>query len=131
MKNDSKTDSHSAPQTSASSGSASSSGWEMRNLGSEDFRHFIEGGERVLVDFWAPRCTSCRSQMAILDTMLKDRKLPAGTSVARVNVDEFPELAEEYGVLNIPTMMVFRRGNVARRYVGIMRPENIAAALDA
>lgn len=104
---------------------------KMKNLTNEDFSTFIEGGEHVLVDFWAPRCSSCRSQMAILDTMLKESKLPEGTAIARVNVDEHPELAEKYGVMNIPTMMVFRRGNISRRYVGIMRPENIAAALDA
>ncbi len=103
---------------------------EIKNLNSNEFREFIEGGERVLVDFWAPRCMSCRSQMNILDSMLRDRQLPEGTSVAKVNVDENPEIAEEFGVMNIPTMMLFRKGNVARRYVGIMRPENIVAALE-
>ncbi len=102
---------------------------EIKNLNGDDFREFIEGGERVLVDFWAPRCRSCRSQLTILDEMLRDRQFPAGTSVAKVNVDENPEIAEEFGVMNIPTMMLFRNGNIARRYVGIMRPENIVGAL--
>ncbi|MDO4629013.1 MAG: thioredoxin domain-containing protein [Planctomycetia bacterium] len=102
----------------------------IKNLNRDDFREFIEGGERVLVDFWAPRCMSCRNQMNILDTMLRERQLPGGTSIAKVNVDDNPEIAEEFGIMNIPTMMVFRNGNVTRRYVGIMRPENIAAALE-
>lgn len=103
----------------------------VKRLTKDDFSEFVEGGEHVLVDFWAPRCSSCRSQMAILDTMLRDRKLPDGTSVASVNVDEEPELAAEFGVMNIPTLMIFRKGNISRRYVGVMRSENIAAALEA
>jgi len=70
----------------------------------------------VLVDFWATWCAPCRAVAPILDELAE--KYKGKFTVAKVNVDEVPELAAQFGVLNIPTLIFFKSGEEIDRMVG-------------
>jgi thioredoxin 1 len=84
----------------------------MRELGPETFDDAI-GGEPVLVDFWAPWCRPCRALEPVLE------QLEARVPVARLNIDEHPEISTRYDVLSIPTVMLFENGEPRGTVIGI------------
>lgn len=90
---------------------------------------FVQGlGQGVaLVDFWAEWCGPCRMQGRILHEM--EAKLPAGARVVKVNVDEQPELAGEFGVMSIPTLILFQDGKPVRKWVGAQPATVLLAAM--
>ena len=78
----------------------------------------------VLVDFWASWCGPCRMLSPVVDEVAEER---TDVKVGKVNVDEQPELAGEFGVMSIPTLLVFEQGKLVRQAVGA-RPK--AGVLD-
>ena len=83
----------------------------MVELDTATFDEAVRGGP-VLVDFWAPWCRPCRAIEPILE-QLTDR-----VAVARLNIDEHPEIASRYEVLSIPTVMLFDAGEPRSKVVG-------------
>jgi thioredoxin 1 len=84
----------------------------VRELDTATFDQTI-GGDPVVVDFWAPWCRPCRAIEPILEK-LQDR-----VAVARLNIDEHPEIASRYDVFSIPTVMLFAAGEAHGRIVGV------------
>jgi thioredoxin 1 len=82
----------------------------------------------VLVDFWAEWCGPCKIVAPILEDIAseQDEKL----TIAKLNVDENPHVAQRYGVMSIPTMVLFVDGAEKRRLVGAMPKRNILMELD-
>ncbi len=83
----------------------------------------------VLIDFWAPWCGPCRMQGPILDQVashMGDRAV-----VAKVNVDEEPDLAAAFGVQSIPTLVVLKGERLAQRLVGVQQATTLVRALEA
>lgn len=78
----------------------------------------------VLLDFWASWCGPCRMLSPIVDEVAEER---TDVKVGKVNVDEQPELAGQFGVMSIPTLLVFEQGKLVRQAVGA-RPK--ASVLD-
>ncbi len=76
----------------------------------------------VLVDMWAEWCMPCKRLAPIFEELSKEMK---EVKFTKLNVEEFPELAQEHGVMNIPTMVVFKHGEEAGRIVGLMSKEDI------
>lgn len=81
----------------------------------------------VLVDFWAPWCAPCRLQLAIVDEI--SRSADARVRIVKINVDEQPELTMRFGITSIPTLLVFSKGQVRRRFVGVQSAATLRAAL--
>ena len=75
-----------------------------------------------LLDFWAPWCGPCRMVSPVVDEIASER---GDSKVGKVNVDEQPELAGEFGVMSIPTLLVFKGGQMADRSVGLVSPQEI------
>ena len=97
------------------------------HINHESFEKIIaQNGKTVLVDFWATWCGPCRMIAPVLEEVAKERP---DVTICKVDVDEERELALEYGVSSIPTLLVFRDGKVVNQSVGAMPKERILAML--
>ncbi len=81
---------------------------------------------RVLLDFWAPWCGPCRMVGPIIDEIAGERD---DVKVGKVNVDEEMELASQFGVMSIPTLVVLEKGQVVNKATGARPKEQILAML--
>lgn len=95
---------------------------EVKNTNFET--EVLKSEKPVLVDFWASWCGPCRMLSPLVDTVAE--KYPE-IKVAKVNVDENSELASQYRVSGIPTLLLFKNGEVAKRSVGVVPIEDIVA----
>ncbi len=86
----------------------------------------LESSKPVLLDFWAAWCGPCRMVAPVLEEIAKER---TDIRVGKVNVDEEPELAGEFGVMSIPTLVVMKDGKEAAKSVGAQPKEEILAML--
>ncbi len=77
----------------------------------------LKNPKPVLVDFWAVWCGPCRQVAPIVDALAQ--KWGEKVAVAKLNVDDVPSIAERYGIMSIPTLMLFKGGQVVERVVGL------------
>jgi thioredoxin 1 len=89
----------------------------------------LQSTEPVLVDFWAPWCGPCRQIAPLVEQLAGEN---AGSAkVLKLNVDDAPNAAQSYGVSSIPTLMVFKNGEVVDRFVGLQPKARLQDAIDA
>ncbi len=99
------------------------------HLNEESFFKLVESGQPVLVDFWADWCGPCKMLAPVIEELAA--QYDGKVTVGKVDVDENQELAVRYGVMNIPTVVLFQKGNEIDRLVGLLPKERFSLMIDA
>ncbi len=103
---------------------------DVQNFASANFTNdVINSDVPVLVDFWAPWCGPCKMLGPIIEEIAGE--MGDDVKLGKVNVDENQELAQQYGVRGIPTVMIFKGGEVISSFVGLRTKSDLVEALNA
>ena len=92
-------------------------------------REVLQSGAPVLVDFWAEWCCPCETIAPILDVVADE--YAGKLTIAKVNIDDNPDIPARYGVRGVPTLMLFRNGNVESTQVGVLSKSQLKQFIDS
>ena len=87
------------------------------NVTDADFQDTLQNNNLVLVDFWAHWCGQCRAVAPVLEEIASEN---SNVVIAKMNTDENPNTASQHGIMSIPTMMIFKNGELVDRLVGAL-----------
>ncbi len=103
---------------------------KIQELNAENFKSTIESsGQPVLVDFWAPWCGPCKAIAPVLEELADE--LDGKLRICKVNIDDHGEIAADHNVRAIPTLLLFKNGDVADQVVGMTNKEDLKNKLSA
>jgi len=101
----------------------------LKELSDHNFEaEVLKSAETVLVDFWAPWCGPCRMVEPVVEELAKENV--GALKVTRMNVDDCPNTAASYGISAIPTLMLFKSGQIADRFVGVQPKRRLQEAIN-
>jgi thioredoxin 1 len=90
-------------------------------------REVLKSDKPVLVDFWAPWCGPCRAQGPLVEKLAEE--VGESAVVGKLNSDEQGEIAAQYGIQSIPTLLIFKGGKPLKGFVGVTNVQNMKTAL--
>ena len=91
------------------------------------FENFIASDKPVLVDFWATWCGPCRMMAPVLEEV--SAEYSAKLSIGKLDVDQNPQTAQRYGIMSIPTIIVFQNGKPVKQIVGYVPKQQLVSQL--
>jgi thioredoxin 1 len=87
----------------------------------------LKADKPVLVDFWAVWCNPCRMQGPIVEEVAKN--FSGKAIVGKMNVDEQPKYPQQFGIMSIPTLMIFHKGKMVKQFIGVQSKETLEGEL--
>lgn len=97
------------------------------NINTNNFQNEVMNSDKpVLLDFWAPWCVPCRMVAPTVEEIASER---VDIKVGKINVDEQPELANKFGIMSIPTLVVMKNGKIVQRVSGVRSKNTILEML--
>lgn len=97
-------------------------------LNDGNFDEILAANDVVLVDFWATWCGPCKMLAPFIEEIAKE--YDGRAVVGKVDVDECPALAERFGIMSIPSVFIFKAGEVKDKLIGFRQKAQLAAAID-
>lgn len=101
----------------------------VKEFTDDNFETEVLGSDSaVLVDFWAPWCGPCRQIAPMIDELAQENP---NVSIGKVNIDENPGVAQKFGINSIPTLLLFKNGEVSESFIGVRPKAALQEALSA
>lgn len=100
-------------------------------LTEENIANILSDNKLTVLDFWAPWCGPCRTLSPIIDEIADEHTGSEMVNVAKVNVDEYSDLAVRYGIRGIPSILFIKDGNVVDRFVGMKTKNQIQEKINS
>ncbi|MGM9831064.1 MAG: thioredoxin [Paludibacteraceae bacterium] len=101
----------------------------IQEITDSNINDLLSSGQPVMVDFWAPWCGPCKMMLPIVEELAAEYE--GKVVIGKLNVDENDETCAKFGIMNIPTMLFFKNGEMVDRQVGATRKADLQAKLDA
>lgn len=98
------------------------------NITDSTFKETIANNQVVVVDFWAEWCGPCKALSPIIEEL--EQEYDGKAIVGKLDVEENPDVCEEFGIRNIPTILIFKDGEIADKIVGATKKDSLKASID-
>ena len=97
------------------------------DLTTENFEKFLAEHDNVVIDFWAPWCGPCQMIAPVIKSLADEMD---NVAFAKVNVDDNQDIAQNYSIMSIPTLMFFKKGAMTDMSVGVMDKEELKSKIN-
>ena len=98
-------------------------------IDNNNFSELVSAGQPLLIDFWAPWCGPCRMMSPVVEELAQEYE--GRVIIAKCNVDDAEDVAAQFNIRNIPTLVLMKDGQLVNRFVGLVAKKEVADALES